>query len=616
MTLVDTLKSEWIALTTIGICIVLILLAAIFSDLWFLPIVATLMCSITIIKEIISDIRRSEISAVMLATAALIAGLILGEYIIAAEIAIVIAVGNLLETVVADHATSSIQALGKVKTQRAHVINGNNIYNLPLEDVRVGKHIRVYPGEIIPLYGIIIQGDTSVDKSIMTGESIPVDAVIGDEVFSGTCNLNGTIDVEVTRCDADGMLGHMSSLLKYADAGKNRIVGAADRWAKYILVVAAVLTVGTCLITDDLRRGMTIMMVLCPCAFVLAAPAGIMAAAMNMDRNGVLLKEPSSIEGMNKVDMILFDKTGTLTSGIIHSLGFTNVSQDMPSEKIEGLVASLESRSEHPLGMAISADYEQNGHVEEFMDIPGKGVKGIVDGVRIAAGNADLMSYESPIGLEEALEAAKESSCTVVYIGIDGRCVGFFSLEDTLKECAHSTVEELEGEGLKTVMLTGDSKAVAQKTADRLGIDLIVWDCKPETKLSSVEEFERTGRACMLGDGMNDAPSLRRATVGVSMGVMGNDVSVKASDIVLLKDDISKIPGVYRLCKRSVKTVFASVVIAAVISIAGATLALLGTVDPIMVATVHITSSVIVMLAASTLLWAKTWAPEHQGKTQ
>ncbi|MBO6084487.1 MAG: cation-translocating P-type ATPase, partial [Candidatus Methanomethylophilaceae archaeon] len=216
----DTLKSEWIALTTIGICIVLVLLAAIFSDLWFLPIIATLMCSITIIKEIISDISRSEISAVMLATAALIAGLILGEYIIAAEIAIVIAVGSLLETVVADHATSSIQALGKVKTQRAHVINGNNIYNLPLEDVRVGKHIRIYPGEIIPLDGIIIQGDTSVDKSIMTGESIPVDAGIGDEVFSGTCNLYGTIDIEVTRGNADGMLGHMSSLLKYADAGK------------------------------------------------------------------------------------------------------------------------------------------------------------------------------------------------------------------------------------------------------------------------------------------------------------------------------------------------------------------------------------------------------------
>ena len=288
----------------------------------------------------------------------------------------------------------------------------------------------------------------------------------------------------------------------------------------------------------------------------------------------------------------------------------------MSSERIVGLVASLESRSEHPLGMAISADYEQIGHVEEFTDIPGKGVKGIVDGIRIAAGNAELMSSESPIGLEDAMAATKESSCTIVYIGIDGRCVGFFSLEDTLKECSQSTIEELEKEGLKTVMLTGDSKAVAQKTADRLGIDLIVWDCKPETKLSSVEEFERTGRACMLGDGMNDAPSLRRATVGVSMGIMGNDVSVKASDIVLLNDDISKIPGVYRLCKRSVKTIFASVIIAMIISVAGAVLAISGTVDPVMVSAVHITSSAIVMLAASTLLWAKIWAPGYQGKNQ
>ena len=616
MTLVDTLKSEWIALATIGICIILVLLAVAFSELWFLPIIATLICGIPIAKEVIKDAIRKDISAEALVLTALIACLILREYVAAAEIAIIMAVGELLETIVTTNARTGIEALGKMKTDRAHMINGEQVYDLPLEDVKVGRYIRIYPGEIIPLDGIIIQGNTSIDRSIMTGESIPVDVGVGDEVFSGTCNLFGSIDVEVTKTDSEGMLHRMATLLENADAGKSKIVGTADRWAKYILVIAIILTIGTYIFTKDIYRALTIMVVFCPCAFVLATPSGIMAAAGNMARNGVLLKDTSAIEGMNKVDMVLFDKTGTLTTGIIHSRGFTNISSDIPPERVEGLVASLESHSEHPLGMALSADHQHIGNVEDFLSIPGKGVKGVVDGIRITAGNTDLMAAESPKGLDDVIAAAKDLPYTLVYIGIDDRCVGFFGLEDTLKEESRATVEELKGEGLKTVMLTGDNKLVARGVADRLGIDLIVWDCKPETKLSSVEELEKSGRACMLGDGMNDAPSLRRATVGISMGVMGNDVSVESSDIVFVHDDISKVPGVYRLCKRTVRTIIAGLTLAMSINIAGTTLAMLGLIGPVVGAIVHNGGSIIVILLATSVLWAETWTPRHHGKNQ
>ncbi|MBR6910446.1 MAG: cation-translocating P-type ATPase, partial [Candidatus Methanomethylophilaceae archaeon] len=311
-----------------------------------------------------------------------------------------------------------------------------------------------------------------------------------------------------------------------------------------------------------------------------------------------------------------FDKTGTLTTGVIHSLGFTNVSSDMPTEKVEGLVASLESRSEHPLGMAITADHKHIGNVEEFLNIPGKGAVGTVDGIRIAAGNTELMSAEAPEGLETVRSMTEGLPFTLVYVGMDGRCVGYFRLEDTIKDRSLPTIKELHEEGLKTVMLTGDNRIVAQRVADNLGIDLVVWGCRPETKLSSVEELEKTGRTCMIGDGMNDAPSLRRATVGISMGVMGNDVSVESSDVVFVDDDISKIPGLYRLCKRTVRTIVAGLILAMSINIAGTVLAMLGMIGPVIGAILHNGGSIIVILLATSLLWAETWAPRHKGKNQ
>jgi len=616
LTLSDSIRSEKISLIDIGLCIILVILAVLVEDLWFLPIVATVICGFSIVREVVIDIRNREISAEALVLTALVACLILGEYVAAAEIAIIMAAGELLERVVTTNARSGVEALGKMKVSRAHIIDGDNVYNLPVEDVEVGRMIRIFPGEVIPLDGIIVQGNSSIDRSIMTGESIPVDVGVGDEVFSGTCNLFGSIDVEVTRKDSQGLIHRMATLLANADAGRSKIVGTADRWAKYILVIAAILTIGTYVITEDIYRALTIMVVFCPCAFVLATPSGIMAAAGNMARNGVLLKDASAIEGMNKVDMVLFDKTGTLTSGIIHSLGFTNVSSDMPTEKVEGLVATLESRSEHPLGMAISADHRQIGRVEDFLNIPGKGAVGVVDGIRIAAGNAALMSSEAPEGLDEVLTATADLPYTLVYVGLDGKCVGYFRLADTLKEGSRDTVGELQREGLKTVMLTGDNKAVAQRVADSLGIDLIVWDCRPETKLSSVEELERSGRTCMIGDGMNDAPSLRRASVGISMGVMGNDVAVESSDIIFVDDDISKIPGVYRLCRRTVRTIVAGLTLAMGINIAGTVLAMMGLIGPVVGAIVHNGGSIIVILLATSVLWADTWTPRRKGKNQ
>jgi len=218
--------------------------------------------------------------------------------------------------------------------------------------------------------------------------------------------------------------------------------------------------------------------------------------------------------------------------------------------------------------------------------------------------------------LDTVKSAVKDTSCTIVYIGIDGKCIGFFSLEDTLKEESVSTIKELKGEGLRTVMLTGDNEAVAQDIANKIGMDLVVWDCKPETKLNSVEELEKSGRTCMLGDGMNDAPSLKRSTVGISMGIMGNDVAVESSDLVFVNDDISKVPGVYRLCKSTVRIVTIGLAIAMGINFAGAALAILGYIGPVAGSIIYNVGSIIVLLLSVSLLRSNAWTPRHQSKNQ
>jgi len=587
----------------------MVVLAVLNEDLWFLPIISTVVCGAPILKEVIIDTMNKEVSAEALVVSALIACLVLKEYIAAAEIAIIMAVGELLEDIITTKARSGIDALGKVKVDNAHMIDGESTYNLPLEDIEVGGCIRVFPGETIPLDGIVVQGNSSINKSIMTGESVPVDVKPGDEVFSGTSNLYGSIDIQVTRCDSEGMMARMSRLLAEADASKSRIVNTADRWTKYILLGTAILTAVTYIVTQDVYRALTIMVVFCPCAFILATPTGIMAASGNMARNGVLLKNSSAIEGMNKVTTVLFDKTGTLTTGKIHSKGFVSTSSALPKGTVEGMVASLESRSEHPLGKAIATDHGHIGTVESFMNVAGQGIIGTVDGIRIAAGNADLMTTESPEGLDIAVSSSQDLPCTVVYVGMDGKCIGYFELEDTIKDDSCWTVKELRKEGVRTIMLTGDMQTVARNVAERIGLDDVVWKCKPETKMNTVENFERTECTCMLGDGMNDAPSLRRATVGISMGAIGNDVAVESSDIILMEDNISKLPGIYRLCKRTVKTIVLGLTLSMAINISGTVLAMLGMIGPIAGAILHNGGSLIVILLASSVLWADTWGP-------
>ncbi|MBE6528045.1 MAG: cadmium-translocating P-type ATPase [Thermoplasmata archaeon] len=586
------------------------MISVLVDGLGFLAVIPVVVCGAPILLEVIKDTLKKEIAAEALVVMALIGCLILEEYVAAAEIAIIMSIGELLEVIVTNQARSGMDALGKLKVDKANLVVGNEVVQTSVGDIKVGDRIRIFPGETIPLDGTVILGDSSVDKSIITGESMPADVSIGDGVFAGTTNLYGSIDVEVAKVDSESTIARMSRLMENADVGKSRIVNAADRWAKWILLGAIVITAITYLLTEDIYRALTIMVVFCPCAFVLATPTGIMAAAGNMARNGILLRDTSAIEGMARVDSVLFDKTGTLTTGKISSLGFTAVNTELDGKRIEQMVSAIETRSEHPLGKAIASNHTPIGNVKDFRNIPGQGVTGIVDGYAIAAGNRLLMESECPAGLESVLEAVEDCSCTTVLVGIDGTTVGYIGLEDTVKEESPAAIEDLCHLGVRTVMLTGDNQKVGGHVAQTLGMDNIVWECLPETKLKTVTYFEEKGHACMIGDGMNDAPSLKRATVGISMGSIGNDLTVGSSDIVFMNDDIGKVPGLVRLCRRSVKTIYIGLALAMTINIIGVIFGMIGTIGPIEGAIIHNMGSFIVILLAASLLWANTWKPE------
>ena len=587
--------------------IVIIITAYFNSDLEKLTLIPTVVCGTSILYEALQDALNKEISAETLVVSAIIGCILLEEYIAAAEVSVIMSFGELMETLVTSHARAGMDALGKLKVDKANLVSGDEVVPTDVESIQVGNIVRVFPGETVPLDGTVVAGSTSIDKSAVTGESVPADVDIGDEVLAGTSNLYGSIDIRVDRDGSDSFVARMAKMLENADAGKSRMVRTADRWAKYILLGAAIITVAAYVLTGDVYRALTVMVVFCPCAFVLATPTGIMAAAGNMARNGVLLRDASAIEGMTKVKTVVFDKTGTLTEGRMTSLGFTSTSPGIDRIAVEGIVSALESRSEHPLGKAIAASHTPAGTVKEFRNIPGQGVVGVVDDVHIAAGNRKLMESSCPKGLDRALEASRDLPVTTIFVGIDGETAGFMSLEDKVKTESSEAVASLRSEGVYTMMLTGDAESVGSSVAKMLELDDVVWECTPETKLRTIEYFESNGPSCMVGDGMNDAPALRRSTVGISMGSVGNDMAVGSSDIVFVNDSIGKVPGLLRLCKRSTRTITAGLALSMTINIIGTALAITGDIGPTMGAIIHNGGSFAVILLTASLLWNNEW---------
>ncbi len=609
---------EWGGTRRDVICLVLGGASLLLSILGWKPLpfdfawVAILLCGIPIVLEaIVGLVTAFDIKADVLVSLALIASIIIGEDFAAGEVAFIMQLGALLEDLTVARARAGIEKLVRLTPRTARRLSGSGEEIIPAEQVRKGDRLRVLPGETVPVDGIIRSGQTAVDQSVMTGESMPVDKGPGDEVSSGTVNQYGSFDMEATRVGEDSSLQRMIRLVQSADAGKARIVGIADRWATWIVVVALTAAVLTTLFTGQPIRGVTILVVFCPCALVLATPTAIMAAIGNATRHGILVREGDALERLASVTMITFDKTGTLTCGTPKVTVAEPLGNEISEKMLYRLIAGAESRSEHPLGKAVVRCYrERTGQEppqgEDFQMLPGRGVSAIVEGRQVLAGSRSLLEEEGvnvPRAAEAAMDRYRRQGCTVILAAVDGETAGLLALADTLRPEAADAIGGVLAAGVEPVLLTGDHENAAAAIAGQLGIRTFRAQCLPEDKLRWIEERQAAGQqVCMIGDGINDAPALKKAFVGVAMGGVGSDIAVDAADMALIHDEIREIPHLLRLSRRMMVTIRCNLIFSMALNFAAILLAIRGDLTPVVGALVHNAGSVLVILHSALLL--------------
>ncbi|BCJ95169.1 heavy metal translocating P-type ATPase [Anaerocolumna cellulosilytica] len=613
--------------TILSLAVSLLSLLCSFFKLIRLPVdiawIAIILCGLPIIKEaVIGLVTEFDIKADVLVSLALIASAIIGEIFAAGEVAFIMTLGALLEERTVAKARQGIERLIHLTPRTGRVLKDAREEIIPAEEIVVGDILRVLPGETIAIDGIVMKGETSVDQAVMTGESMPVDKKEGDEVFSGTVNQFGTIEIEAVKIGEDSSLQRMIRLVESADAGKAKIVGIADRWATWIVVIALISAGITWFISGEIIRAVTILVVFCPCALVLATPTAIMAGIGNAAKVGILIREGDALERLAKISRITFDKTGTLTQGkpvvtYVHSF-----QDNITASEILQIAASIEQYSEHPLGKAVVENYKLQiankqelerkavnsvlYDISDFKMFLGKGVVGKLKDDSVYAGNLELIMNYFPESIQELTEKAKiyyQKGSTVIFVGLADKIIGFLVLEDVLRKDAREVVEGIRQQGIACVLLTGDYKMAAEHIGKEAGIEEIVAECLPEDKLTYISRHQEKGQqVCMIGDGINDAPALKKSYVGIAMGGIGSDIAVDAADMALVSDEIKYLPHLLSLAKRTMKTIYINLALSMLLNLAAILLAMTGILNPILGALVHNVGSVVVIIHSSLLL--------------
>ena len=574
--------------------------------------IAIVFCGIPIVLEaVIGLVTAFDIKADVLVSIALVASVVIGETFAAGEVAFIMQLGALLEELTVARARAGIERLVHLTPRTARVLAEGEERVIPAEKVQVGDLLRVLPGETVPVDGVIRTGQTSINQAVMTGESMPVDKGPGDPVSSGTVNQFGSFDMEAVKVGEDSSIQRMIRLVQSADAGKARIVGIADRWATWIVVIALSAAALTWLVTGQIIRAVTILVVFCPCALVLATPTAIMAAIGNATHHGFLVREGDALERLADVARVTFDKTGTLTQGTPRVTAVESGLPQTDAQTLYGWTAAAEGRSEHPVGRAIAACYrESTGETlkkaDNFTMLPGRGVQAQVEGWQITAGNAALLQdlgIPLPEWMRQKAQYHLERGCTVIYLAVDGQAAGIAALSDTPRPEAAETVQALHLSGVEPVLLTGDHEQAALQVAEQMGIQEVRAGCLPEDKLAYIRSCEQAGQSvCMIGDGINDAPALKTAHVGIAMGGVGSDIAVDAADIVLINDEIRELPHLFRISRRMMRTIRYNLTFSMGLNAVAIVLAMTGILNPVVGALVHNAGSVFVIANSALLL--------------
>ena len=551
----------------------------------------------------------SKISSALLIVIAMFGAIGIGDLFAAGEVVFIMAFGALLEEMTTNRAKKGLKNLISLAPVQGRKLENGKELMIPAEKISRDDILRVLPGETIPVDGIIIEGETSVDQSIMTGESLPVDKGVKDEVFCGTLNRFGAIDIKATNVGQDSSLQKLIRMVQEAENKQAPMQRIADKFASWLVPVALMIAIVTGFATGNIVRAVTVLVVFCPCALVLATPTAIMAAIGQATKHGVIIKSGEALEKMGKVDTITFDKTGTLTYGKLQVSDVISFNDKPDNEYILLMAASAEAKSEHPLGKAIVNDVISKKiniiPSSAFKMITGKGIEAVVADKKMLCGNEKFLR-------ENGIEINKSASDTIeklhmegkaaILVAQEGKCIGIIALSDVIRPEAKAVIEKLSKLGTKSVLLTGDNKRTAEYFASKAGISEVYAELLPDKKVETIQNLQSAvGKVCMIGDGVNDAPALKVAEVGVAMGNMGSDIAVDAADIALMSDDISKVPYLKRLSNATVKTIKLSITMSMLINFIAILLSVTGILNPTTGALVHNAGSCFVVLIAALL---------------
>ena len=576
---------------------------------WITVVISGIPLLYLAVWRIIHNPGISKISSALLITIAMFAAIAIGDLFAAGEVVFIMAIGALLEDMTTNRAKKGLKNLLSLAPVQGRKLENGKERMIPAEKICRDDILRVLPGEIFPVDGVVIEGETSVDQSVMTGESLPVDKVREDEVFCGTLNCYGAVDIKATNVGQDSSLQKMIRMVQEAENKQAPMQRIADKCASWLVPVALMIAIITGFVTGNIVRAVTVLVVFCPCALVLATPTAVMAAIGQATKHGVIIKSGEALEKMGKVDTITFDKTGTLTYGKLQVSDIISFDEKMDSNDILRMAASAEAKSEHPLGKAI-VNEAINKKIDvisssDFKMTTGKGIMAVVAGRKMLCGNERFLT-ENGIAVNKEISDTtagfrNEGKATIL-VAEENVCIGIIALTDMLRPEAEMVIKQLTEMGTKTVLLTGDNKRTADYFSSKAGISEVYAELLPDQKVESIQKLQSDKRkVCRIGDGVNDAPALKTAEVGVAMGEMGSDIAVDAADIALMSDDISKVLYLKRLSNATVNTIKLSITLSMCINFVAIILSVTGILNPTTGALVHNAGSCFVVLIAALL---------------
>lgn len=580
-----------------------------FEPSWITVIICGFPLVYLSIRRIVYNKGISKISSALLISMAMFAAIAIGDIFAAGEVAFIMALGALLEEATTERAKKGLKKLISLAPVKGRKIQDNKEMMVPVESIQSGDYLRILPGETIPVDGRIINGETTVDQSIMTGESIPVDKIIDDDVFGGTINCFGAIDIIATKVGEDSSIQKMIQLIKNAEQKQAPIQRIADIVASRLVPIALMIACIGYLITGNIIVGVTVLVVFCPCALVLATPTAVMAAIGQATKHGVIIKSGEILETMGKVDTMAFDKTGTLTRGQLAVQSILAVDTDYSETDILQLAASAEAKSEHPIGKAIvSHAIEQDLEILDtisFTMFVGKGIIAVIKGRELYCGNERFLEEHNIIvseSIQQAINVYRSEGKVSVIIADREHIIGIITLSDTMRNDVINMISAISSLDMTTVLLTGDSEEAATYIGKKSGVSEIHAELLPGEKVSIIESLQgKHHKVCMVGDGINDAPAMKTADVSIAMGTIGSDIAIETADIALMSDDLSKIPYIKRLSDATIKTIKFSIALSMVINCIAIILSLLEVLTPTTGALVHNVGSCLVVLIAARL---------------